>query len=63
MVVEQRVGDFNTQDLANTAWAFAKAGHPDEQLLTALARVAKLHLGDFTPHFLAIAAWGFAAAA
>ena len=32
---EQHVGDFNPQDLANTAWAFATAGQPDEQLFMA----------------------------
>ena len=25
--VEQRVGDFNSQSLANTAWALARAGY------------------------------------
>ena len=33
---------FVTQELANTAWAFATVGHPDAQLFTALARVAEL---------------------
>ena len=35
---ERHVGDFNTQELANTAWTFATAGRSDAQLFTALAR-------------------------
>ena len=35
---EQRMGDFNPQNLANTAWAFAKVGQSDAQLFRALAR-------------------------
>ena len=35
------MGNFNPQDLANLAWAFAKAGLPDAQLFTALARGAE----------------------
>ena len=34
---EQRMRDFNSQDLANTAWAFATVGHKEERLFTALA--------------------------
>ena len=37
----RRVGDFNPQSLANTAWAFATLGQLDTQLFTALAREAK----------------------
>ena len=46
---EQRLGDFNPQVLANTAWAFATLGQADAQLFTALAREAEQHLGDFNP--------------
>ena len=34
---EQHVGDFNVQNLANTAWAFVTAGRLDAQLLRKLA--------------------------
>ena len=44
---EQCVGDFNTQNLANTAWAVATAGRLDAQLFTVLAREAERLLGDF----------------
>ena len=37
---ERRVGNFNPQDLADAAWAFATLGQPDAQLCTALAREA-----------------------
>ena len=45
-LAELRLGDFNVQDLANTAWAFATASQQDAQLFAALARVAKLCLGE-----------------
>ena len=57
--VEQRVGDFNQQNLANTAWAFATLGHSDVQLFTALAREAERRVGDFNPQELANTAWAF----
>ena len=44
---ERRVGNFNAQDLANTAWAFATAGHSDASLFKALARAAERHMGNF----------------
>ena len=34
------------QDLANTAWAFAKAIQQDAKLCAAVSRVAELRLGD-----------------
>ena len=39
-VVERRVSDFNAQNLANTAWAFAKVGQSDEKLFEAVAVAA-----------------------
>ena len=44
---EPRLGDFNVQNLTNTAWAFATASQQDAQLFAALSRVAELCLGDF----------------
>ena len=38
---ERRVGNFNPQERANTAWAFATLGQPDSQLFSALAREAE----------------------
>ena len=34
------------QDLANTAWAFAKSIQQDAKLCAAFSRVAELRLGD-----------------
>ena len=57
---ERRMRDFNTQDLANTAWAFAMVGHGDERLFTALAAAAVQRLKDFNSQALANTAWAFA---
>ena len=61
-VAERRMGDFNSQALANTAWAFATVSHKDQQLFTALAAAAEWHMGDFNPQALANTAWAFATA-
>ena len=55
--------DFNAQDLANIAWAFATVGQADKQLFTALARAAEQCLGDFNAQELANTAWAFATVA
>ena len=41
---DQRVCDFDAQNLANTAWAFATAGQSDAQVFAALAKAAQLRL-------------------
>ena len=51
------MGDFNAQDLANTAWAFATAGQSEAQLFSALAMSAEQRLGDFNARVLANTAW------
>ena len=58
--IVSRAGDCNTQELANVAWAFAKAGQPDTELFAALAREAERHLGAFNAQELANTAWAFA---
>ena len=50
---ERHVDDFNAQELANTAWAFATASHVDAELFTALARAVQQRLGDFSTQNLA----------
>ena len=52
-MAERRMGEFNMQDLANIAWAFAKAGQPDAQLFMALARMAARCVGEFNAQGLA----------
>ena len=57
---KQRLGNFNPQDLYNTAWAFAAADYVHEQLFTELANAAKQRLGNFNPQDLANTASAFA---
>ena len=59
---EWRLGDFDVQNLANTAWAFATANQSDAQLFAALARAAERLLDDFNVQNLANTAWAFATA-
>lgn len=48
---------FNPQDLANTAWAFAKSGQSDALLFGAFAMVAELCLGKFSEQNLRMTLW------
>ena len=61
-VAEQHMGDFNMQELANTAWAFASAGQHVVSLFAALATAAERRVGDFNVQALANTAWAFAKA-
>ena len=54
------MGDFNVQNIANTAWAFATVGQSDAQLFKALAREAERRMGDFKPQSISNTAWAFA---
>ena len=44
---ERRLSDFNPQNVANTAWAFATVNYRDEQLFAALAIAAERRLSEF----------------
>ena len=57
---EEGVGEFNPQGLANTAWAYATAGHAAPALLEAIAAEAAGRVGEFNPQDLAITAWAYA---
>ena len=57
---EEGVGEFNPQGLANTAWAYATAGHAAPALLDAIAAEAAGRVGEFNPQELSITAWSFA---
>ena len=46
-MAERRLDQFNAQELANTAWAFATVGQQDEQFFKALARKAERCLDEF----------------
>ena len=61
-MAEQHLANFKPQELANTAWAFATAGHSDAKLFEALARVVEQRLGDFIMQGLANTSWAFAKA-
>ena len=59
--VERRVVEFKEQNIAHTAWAFAKAKCSEEKkLFTAVARLAELQVCKFNAQDLANAAWAFA---
>ena len=57
VAAERRLRDFNSQDLANTAWAFATVGHKEERLFTALEVAAEQRMRDFKSQDLANTAW------
>ena len=50
---KQRLDEFNAQELANMAWAFATVGQQDEQLFESLSKMAEQHLDKFNAQGLA----------
>ena len=54
------MGNFNPQNLGNTAWAFASAGRNDALFFAALATAVEQRMGDFNSQELAITAWAVA---
>ena len=60
---ERLMCDFNSQNLANAAWAFARADQSDASLFAALATAAERLMCDFNSQELANAAWAFATVA
>ena len=50
------MGDFNSQELANAAWAFATADQSDALLFAALATAAERRMSNFNSQDLANAA-------
>jgi len=57
-----RRSEFEPQNLANTAWAFATAGRATHALLDAVAEESTGRVRDFKPQHLANTAWAFATA-
>ena len=55
-----RLGEFNSQNLSNTAWAFARVGHASPALFDGVARAAVGRLGEFNAQGLSNTAWAFA---
>ena len=62
VAAQGRVGEFKAQELSNTAWAFAKAGHKAPALFEAIAQQAQGRVGEFKEQELANTAWAFAVA-
>ena len=56
------IDEFNSQNLANTAWAFATTGRSDPQLFVVLARASEQRIGEFSAQNLANTAWALATA-
>merc|ERR1712232_1446527 len=54
-----RANEFDTEDLANTAWAYAKAGQFDAPMFSALAVVAQRRASEFNTQDFASIAWAF----
>jgi hypothetical protein len=59
---EEMSEEFNTQDIANTLWAFAKMGWtPGAQTLRTLERRAERISGEFNSQEVANTLWAYAA--
>jgi hypothetical protein len=59
-VAEKWLSEFNPQNVADTAWAFATVNYRDEKLLAALARVLEQQLNEFNLQAVANTAWAVA---
>ncbi len=57
-----RLDSMNSQELSNTAWAFATTGHHATALFEALAEVAEISIDDFNPQELSNLCWAYATA-
>ena len=57
---QETLGEFNAQDLANAAWAFAKLAMREESLMKAVSSRARDMLGEFKAQGLANTVWALA---
>ena len=55
-----RLRELKPQELANTAWALATAGHPAPRLFDAIALVASSRAASCNPQELSNMVWAFA---
>ena len=55
-----RIRDCSSQNLANTAWAFAMVGGTDALLFAGLGKAVEWLIGDFNSLDLTNTAWAFA---
>lgn len=61
-LVGNRLDQFTSRELANTAWAFAKCGDSNAALFSALAHACADRIAEFAPQEIANCAWAFAKA-
>ena len=59
-VAERRLSEFNPQNVANTAWAFATVNYRDENLFASLTIVAEWRIGSINPKSVTKTAWASA---
>jgi len=60
MTAERRLSEFNSQDVANTAWSYATVNYQEEKQCAVLAVAAEWQLSNFNPQHVANLAWAFA---
>ena len=60
IAAERRLPEFNPQEVANAAWAFATVNYRDQKLCAALALAAERRLSEFHPQEVANTAWASA---
>ena len=53
IAAERQPSEFNPQEVANTAWAFATVNYGDEKLITVLAITAERRLRALNPQNVA----------
>ena len=58
----RHIDEFEAQELANTAWAFATTGRSDPQLFIVFAKASEQRIGKFSAQNLANTAWALATA-
>ena len=56
---ERRLSEFNVQELANTAWAFAAWKRLEAKLLAAMARAAERRLSEFNVQAFVMTLWAY----
>eukprot|EP00747_Dinoflagellata_sp_TGD_P058075 gnl/TRDRNA2_/TRDRNA2_150949_c0_seq4.p1 gnl/TRDRNA2_/TRDRNA2_150949_c0~~gnl/TRDRNA2_/TRDRNA2_150949_c0_seq4.p1 ORF type:complete len:145 (-),score=19.84 gnl/TRDRNA2_/TRDRNA2_150949_c0_seq4:226-660(-) len=56
-VMQQRVREFNTQDLSNTAWAFSTTGRWEVSLFAALAEAVTQRVREFHKKIFLVTYW------
>ena len=56
------MGEFKTQELANTVWAYATAAHGAQALFAAIGEVAVPQMGAYNAQGLSNTVWAYATA-